>query len=229
MIYGLSDLHLDYTGDKSMEVFGSAWENYEERMFKSWKEIVKDDDHVIVPGDISWALKIDEAYNDLKRIEELPGKKIFLKGNHDLWWSSLNKIKELNLKNMFFLQNNSIETEDYVFIGTRGWLSPKSSEFSESTDRKIYNRELMRLELSFNSVKNKEKEIICLFHYPPVEKDRTLNDFGLFAKEHNIKIVLYGHLHAHSLNNVVDEVVDGIEFHCLSADYLKFIPRLIRR
>ena len=89
MIYGLSDLHLDYTGDKSMEVFGSAWENYEERMFKSWKEIVKNDDYVVVPGDISWALKIDEAYNDLKRIESLPGKKIFLKGNHDLWWSSL--------------------------------------------------------------------------------------------------------------------------------------------
>ena len=213
MIYGLSDLHLDYTGDKSMEVFGSAWENYEERMFKAWKEIVKDDDYVIVPGDISWALKIDEAYNDLKRIESLPGKKIFLKGNHDLWWSSLNKIKELNLKNMFFLQNNSFETEKYVFIGTR----------------KIYNRELMRLKLSYDSVKNKEKEIICLFHYPPVEKDRTLNDFGLFVKEHNIKIVLYGHLHAYSLNNVVDEVVDGIEFHCISADYLKFIPRLIRR
>ena len=95
---------------------------------------------------------------------------------------------ELNLKNMFFLQNNSFETEKYVFIGTRGWVSPKSSEFSEDTDRKIYNRELMRLKLSYDSVKNKEKEIICLFHYPPVEKDRTLNDFGLFVKEHNIKI-----------------------------------------
>ena len=229
MIYGLSDLHLDYTGDKSMEVFGSAWENYEQRMFKAWKDIVKEDDYIVVPGDISWALRIDEAYNDLNRIESLPGKKIFLKGNHDLWWSSLTKIKELNLKNMFFLQNNSIETEDYVFIGTRGWLSPKSSEFSEDTDRKIYNRELTRLKLSLDSVKNKEKDIICLFHYPPVEKDRTLNDFGLFLKEHNIKVAVYGHLHAYSLNNVVDEVVEGIEFHCISADYLQFIPRLIRR
>lgn len=229
MIYGLSDLHLDYTGDKSMEVFGSAWENYEQRMFETWKDIVKEDDYIVVPGDISWALRIDEAYNDLKRIESLPGKKIFLKGNHDLWWSSLTKIKELNLKKMFFLQNNSIETEDYVFIGTRGWLSPKSSEFSEDTDRKIYNRELTRLKLSLDSVKNKEKDIICLFHYPPVEKDRTLNDFGLFLKEHNIKVAVYGHLHAYSLNNVVDEVVEGIEFHCISADYLQFIPRLIRR
>ncbi len=229
MIYGLSDLHLDYTGDKSMEVFGSAWENYEQRMFEAWKDIVKEDDYIVVPGDISWALRIDEVYNDLKRIESLPGKKIFLKGNHDLWWSSLTKIKELNLKNMFFLQNNSFETEDYVFIGTRGWLSPKSSEFSEDTDRKIYNRELSRLKLSLDSVKNKEKDIICLFHYPPVEKDRTLNDFGLFLKEHNIKVAVYGHLHAYSLNNVVDEVVEGIEFHCISADYLQFIPRLIRR
>lgn len=229
MIYGLSDLHLDYTGDKSMEVFGSAWENYEQRMFEAWKDIVKENDYIVVPGDISWALRIEEAYNDLKRIESLPGKKIFLKGNHDLWWSSLTKIKELNLKNMFFLQNNSFETKDYVFIGTRGWLSPKSSEFSEDTDRKIYNRELSRLKLSLDSVKNKEKDIICLFHYPPVEKDRTLNDFGLFLKEHNIKVAVYGHLHAYSLNNVVDEVVEGIEFHCISADYLQFIPRLIRR
>jgi len=103
MIYGLSDLHLDYTGDKSMEVFGSAWENYEQRMFEAWKDIVKEDDYIVVPGDISWALRIDEAYNDLKRIESLPGKKIFLKGNHDLWWSSLTKIKELNFKkNVFF-------------------------------------------------------------------------------------------------------------------------------
>lgn len=229
MIYGLSDLHLDYTGNKSMEVFGDAWENYEERMFKSWKQIITDDDYIIVNGDISWALKIDEAYNDLKRIEKLPGKKIFIKGNHDLWWSSLKKIKDLNLKNMFFLQNNSFETENYVIMGTRGWISPKSSEFSENIDRKIYNRELLRLENSYNSIQNKNKEIICIFHYPPIDKDRNLNDFGLFLKKHSIKIALYGHLHAYSLNNVVDDIVDGIEFHCLSADYLNFIPRLIRR
>lgn len=228
MIYGLSDLHLDYTKQKSMEVFGEAWENYEERMFKAWNEKVTDEDYILIPGDISWALKLEEAENDLRRIEKLPGKKILMKGNHDFWWSSLKKIENLNLKNMFFLQNNSIEIGDYVVIGTRGWISPKSYEFSEKTDRKIYDRELLRIELSLSSIKSKDKEIICLFHYPPVEKDRTLNDFGNFAKRNNIKIVLYGHLHAGSLFNVVDEVVDGIEFHCLSADYLKFIPKIIR-
>jgi len=228
MIYGLSDLHLDYTGKKSMEVFGNSWENYEERMFRSWKEIVKDDDYVVIPGDISWALKLEEAENDLRRIEALPGKKILMKGNHDFWWNSLSKIEKMNFKNMYFLQNNSIETEDYVFIGTRGWISPKSSEFSESVDRKIYDRELLRLELSLKSVKNKKKEIICLFHYPPVERDRSFNAFGKFVKNNGIKIVLYGHLHAGALFNVVDEIVDGIEFHCISADYLKFIPRRIR-
>lgn len=229
MIYGLSDLHLDYTCKKSMEVFGAAWENYEQRMFKFWSEIVTDNDYIIIPGDISWALKLEEAEKDLRRIETLPGKKVFLKGNHDFWWSSLNKIEKLNFKNMFFLQNNSIETENYVFIGTRGWISPNSSEFKEDVDRKIFERELVRLKLSFDSIKNKNKEIICLFHYPPVEKDRTFNALGDFVKENGIKIVLYGHLHANALYNVVDEVIDGIEFHCLSADYLKFIPRLIRR
>lgn len=229
MIYGLSDLHLDYTCKKSMEVFGAAWENYEKRMFKFWSEIVTDDDYIIIPGDISWALKLDEAEKDLRRIETLPGKKVFLKGNHDFWWSSLSKIEKLNFKNMFFLQNNSIETENYVFIGTRGWISPNSSEFKEDVDRKIFDRELVRLKLSFDSIKNKNKEIICLFHYPPVEKDRKFNALGNFVKEKGIKIVLYGHLHANALYNVVDEVIDDIEFHCLSADYLKFIPRLIRR
>lgn len=228
MIYGLSDLHLDSTGTKSMEVFGPSWENYQERIFKSWNEIIKEDDYVIIPGDISWALKLEDAIIDLKKIESLPGKKILMRGNHDFWWSSLKKLEDLNLENIFFLSNNSIETEDYVFIGTRGWVSPNSSEFSEKDDRKIYDRELIRLELSYKSIKNKEKEIICMFHYPPIEKDKTLNDFGKFVKEKGIKTVLYGHLHAMALNNVVDEIVDGIEFHCLSADYLKFIPRLIR-
>lgn len=229
MIYGLSDLHLDYTKKKSMEVFGKAWENYEQRMFESWENIVKDDDYVIIPGDISWALKLDEAENDLRRVEKLPGKKIFLKGNHDFWWTSLSKIEKLNLKNMYFLQNNSMEIENYVFMGTRGWISPNSSEFKEDVDRKIFQRELLRLKLSFDSIKNKEKEIICLFHYPPIDKNRKFNELGNFVKENNIKTILYGHLHANALLDVVDEVVDGIEIHCLSADYLKFVPRLIRR
>lgn len=211
-----------------MEVFGPTWENYQERIFESWNEIIKEDDLVLIPGDISWALRLEDAMVDLKRIEALPGKKILMRGNHDYWWASLKKMEDLKLRNVYFLANNSIETEDFVFIGTRGWNSPNSSEFKESEDRKIYDRELLRLELSYNSVKNKKKEIICMFHYPPVEKNRSLNDFGKFAKEKNIKTVVYGHLHAGSLKNVVDEVVDGVEFLCLSADYLKFVPRLLR-
>lgn len=228
MLYGLSDLHLDSTGDKSMEVFGTSWENYQERIFSSWNEIIKEEDWVLIPGDISWGLKLEDAIVDLKRIESLPGNKILMRGNHDYWWSSLKKMEALNLKNMYFLANNSIETEEFVFIGTRGWTSPTSSEFSEKNDRKIYDRELLRLELSFNSIKNKGKEIICMFHYPPVEKDRSLNDFGKFVKEKGIKTVVYGHLHAGSLKNVVDEVVEDIYFHCLSADYLQFKPKLLR-
>lgn len=228
MIYGLADLHLDSTGDKSMEVFGSSWKNYQERIFSSWREIVKDDDYVLVPGDISWALKLEDAIVDLKKIESLPGKKVLMRGNHDFWWSSLKKLNELKLKNIYFLANNNIETDDFVFIGTRGWISPNSSEFNEKKDRKIYEREILRLKLSYDSIKDKNKEIICMFHYPPVEKDRTLNEFGKFVLEKEIKIVLYGHLHAMALQNVVDEVVNGVAFHCISADYLKFVPKLIR-
>ena len=142
MIYALADLHLDYTEEKSMEVFGEAWENYQERIFTNWENKIKDTDTVLIPGDISWAMDIKNAEIDLKKIDRLPGRKIMMKGNHDYWWSSLNKLNKLGLESIEFLQNNSFEVEDFLICGTRGWISRDSKDFTDH-DEKIYKRELL--------------------------------------------------------------------------------------
>lgn len=219
MIYSISDLHLDYTKEKTMTLFGDRWEDYEDRIFQNWKQIVKESDLVLVSGDISWAINLEEAYHDLIRIEELPGNKVFLKGNHDYWWSSLNKNNSLNLKSIFFLQNNYFEFNDYCIVGTRGWdyLTEESEEYN------IYRRELLRLDLSLKSAP-KGKDKIGMLHYPPFTNEKLPNDFHYILKEHGVTKCVYGHLHGPGLVNVVEGVVDGIEYFCTSSDYLQFKP-----
>ena len=175
MIYALADLHLDYTEEKSMEVFGEAWENYQEKIFTNWKNKIKEDDTVLIPGDISWAMDTRHAQIDLTKIENLPGKKILMKGNHDYWWSSLNKLNNLGFKSIEFLQNNSFVVEDFIICGTRGWISRDSRGFTDH-DEKIFKRELLRLENSIKS-SNMDKKIIINLHYPPINTDGSLNDF----------------------------------------------------
>ncbi|QQK07707.1 metallophosphoesterase [Miniphocaeibacter halophilus] len=222
MIYSISDLHLDYTGNKTMELFGENWDNYENRIFQNWKEVVKDNDIVLIAGDISWAMTINEAYNDLIRIENLPGKKVLIKGNHDYWWSSLKKINDLNLNNMFFLQNNSYDFNGISIVGTRGWedCNEDSDEFN------VFKRELLRLEMSIKTAKTCNKKIAML-HYPPFDKKGIPNDFHSILKKYNIEICIYGHLHGPGLSNIIEGTVDGIKYFCTSSDYLNFIPKLI--
>lgn len=219
MIYSISDLHLDYTKEKTMTLFGDRWTDYEERIFHNWKETVKDEDLVLVAGDISWAMNLKSAYYDLTRIDEMPGQKVFIKGNHDYWWSSLNKNNSLNLKSIFFLQNNYFEFNNYCIVGTRGWdyLTEDCEEYN------IYRRELLRLELSLNSAP-KGKEKICMLHYPPFTNERKPDDFHYILKEHGVTKCVYGHLHGPGLSNVVEGVVDGVEYFCTSSDYLQFKP-----
>ena len=202
-----------------MDVFGKAWKNHEEKIFESWRERVASDDTVLVVGDISWALKLEEGKKDLDRIDDLPGRKILIKGNHDYWWSSLNKNNSLNLKSIFFLQNNYFEFNDYFIVGTRGWdyLTEESEEYN------IYRRELLRLDLSLKSAP-KGKDKIGMLHYPPFTNEKLPNDFHYILKEHGVTKCVYGHLHGPGLVNVVEGVVDGIEYFCTSSDYLQFKP-----
>lgn len=220
MIYALADLHLDYTEKKSMEIFGDAWKNYQEKIFKNWQDLIKDEDTVLIGGDISWAMTEKEAYTDLKRIDELNGKKILLKGNHDYWWQSLNKLNNLDLNTISFLQNNSFEVEGYDICGTRAWISRDSIDFDDH-DEKIFKRELQRLRnsLEYNNKGNKK---IVMLHYPPLNSDKSLNEFFGICREYKVESVVYGHLHGPGHKQIVEGIFDGIKLKCVAGDYIDF-------
>lgn len=231
MIYAIADLHLDITKEKDMSVFGGNWENYEEKIFKNWQNLIKEDDLVLIAGDISWAMKIDDVKLDLNRIEKLNGRKILLKGNHDYWWQSLNKLQGLGLKSIDFLQNNSYIFKDTLIVGTRGWESRDSNGFDES-DEKIFLRELNRLELSINDALEKYrdyKEIIVMMHYPPFDKKLQANEFEEIFKKYGIKKVVYGHIHGDQALKMPNGNINGIRYYCVSGDAIDFMPVLISK
>ena len=192
-IYAISDLHLSFNTNKPMDIFG--WENYEERIKKNWLEKVNEKDLVLLPGDFSWEMKLENTYKDFEFINNLPGKKLLLKGNHDLWWTTLKKMRtfleEENLKNIDFIYNNSYEFENYIIAGTRGWNLIAEGE----EDKKIKERELLRLE---NSIKNgiekygKDKPIIVCMHYPPLLKDFKNSEFTKILEKSEKNSCVFG-------------------------------------
>lgn len=224
MIYALADLHLDYTNDKSMEVFGPSWQNYQERIFENWNDIVKPEDTVLIPGDISWAMDLDHAYIDLKKIDKLNGVKILMKGNHDYWWTSLKKNNSLDLESLKFLQNNSFQVGDYDICGTRGWIPRDNKDFTDH-DEKIFTRELMRLENSLRA--SAEKKKIVMVHYPPINQDKSLNEFFEICKDYKVDYLIYGHLHGVGHKLIKEGNFDGIDIKCVAADFIDFKPRRI--
>lgn len=227
LIYAIADTHLDGGQDKPMDVFSDIWLNHKDNIEKNWKEIITDEDYVLLAGDISWALKLEDALEDLKFLDQLPGQKIISRGNHDYWWSSLKKMKDLNLKTINFLQNNSFSVGNYEVVGSRLWCDESSREFEEG-DERIINREVIRLEMSIKSAK-KDRPIIAMVHYPPFNNNGSPNVFHQVLKDHKVSICIYGHLHADGHKKAVEGLVDGVEYHLTSADYLNFTPKLIRR
>lgn len=221
MIYAIADLHLDYTEEKSMEIFGEGWANYQERIFKNWENTITDEDTVLIPGDISWAMDIENARVDLARIDALKGRKILMKGNHDYWWSSLKKLNDLKLDSLHFLQNNHFQVEGFDICGTRGWIPRDAKDFDDH-DEKIFNRELLRLENSFKESKSDKK--IVLLHYPPLNVDGTFNEFYNLCKEYGVSKVIYGHLHGVGHKLIKEGDILGIEVFCVAGDYIDFMP-----
>lgn len=224
-LFAIADLHLPLGVNKPMDIFGKAWENYVERLEQNWQNCVKKDDTVVIAGDISWATYLEESKADFDFLHRLNGRKILLKGNHDFWWSTLNKLKnfieENNYDGIEFLQNNSFEYNDISICGSRLWLTPQPGQSAE--DKKIYSRELQRLELSINSAKYKDN-IIVFTHYPPVLKDYRENEATELFKKHGIKKCVYGHIHSSGVKNVVEGDSNGVDYRLVSCDYRKFMP-----
>ena len=228
-IYAIGDLHLSFGTDKPMNVFGANWENYEEKLKLYWNENIKAEDTVLLPGDFSWATYLKDTKKDFEYLNNLKGKKILLKGNHDYWWTTLKSMREFLEKNDFqnidFIFNQAIELEEALIVGTRGW-SFNDTENSE----KMLNRELLRLEMSIKDAKekNKNKKIICMMHYPPINNNmierREKSKYLELMKKYGITDCLYGHLHGSSHQDAVEGNIDGINLKLVSSDYIGFKP-----
>ncbi len=233
-LYAISDLHLALSIDKPMDVFGSRWADYMGRLEENWRSVITDDDHVIVPGDISWATYLEQAYEDFRFINELPGRKIISKGNHDYWWTTKSKLDKFLDENGFdtisFMHNNSYRIGQDVICGTRGWEMPGETGFGPE-DEKIYNRELLRLELSIKDgmAAAPGGRIITALHYPPFNSKGEFSGFIDIMKKYGVKYCIYGHLHGEACRGAIEGNYEGIDFRLVSADHLAFAPVLLDR
>ena len=237
-VFVIADLHLDIlTNEKSMEIFGNRWQGYIEKIQKNWKRVVTDNDTVIIPGDISWALSLEDSLADLKWIDSLPGRKLIMKGNHDFWWTTLSKMKrffeENSITTIDFLYNNAFEVEKYVVAGSRGWFVDKVVQPSASVNadyEKIVKREVIRLRLSLDEAKKLSeqtgKEIIAFFHFPPVWSDFECKEILEVLQEYNVCRCYFGHIHGcYSIGGLLKW--ENIEFKMISADFLDFLPQIV--
>ena len=222
-LYAISDLHLAFTTDKPMDIFGDRWTKHDEKIRENWINKVKEEDTVLIAGDISWSMKSSDSKADLDWINDLPGKKIISKGNHDFWWSGISKLNSM-YDNTKFLQNNFYTYEDYAICGSRGWILEGSDRFTEK-DKKIFSREIIRLRLSLDKAKEAGfNKFIVMIHYPPINEKKEASAFTEIFKEYGVEKVIYGHLHGPALGTAFNGEHEGVNYIITSCDYLNFDP-----
>lgn len=222
-LFVIADTHLSISTGKSMDIF-NGWSDYEQRLEKNWRSIVTDKDTVVIPGDISWAMSLDEGFKDFEFLHNLPGRKILMKGNHDYWWSTKKKADEFFAKNNFdtlnILHNNTYTCGSIAICGTRGWFFDAEND----ADKKVVLREAGRLRMSIKAAKETGLEPVVFLHYPPLSDTRKCDEIYNVLLEEGIKRCYYGHLHSYSHATAVNGEVDGIKFSLISGDYLEFRP-----
>lgn len=235
-IYVIGDLHLSFNEDKPMNIFGENWINHTKKIEMDWKSKVQKSDTVLLLGDFSWSMKLQDTLQDFTFINNLPGKKILLKGNHDYWWTTVTNIKkflkENDLHNIDFLHNNSFEIENKIICGTRGWTATNQNQ---DENEKMIDREVNRLKLSIeDGIKKygKDKEIICCMHYPPITEINILKHestkFINIMKDYGVKRCYYGHLHSMSIQDAVQGNTYGINLKLISADGVDFKLQMVK-
>ena len=219
-IYAISDLHLSLCGDKPMDIFGEKWGGYLEKIEYDWNSKVSETDVVLISGDISWAMQLENALIDLEFLNRLKGTKIIIRGNHDYWWQSISRLREKLPSNVIALQNDAVKIGDYVFCGSRGWAVEGSPEFTEQ-DVKLYNRETERFRLALKNAENLRlngEKLIALIHYPPFNIRRENSNFTALFEEFKVDKVVYGHLHGKDAKPYYRINKNGIEYILASCD-----------
>lgn len=249
-VWALADLHLSFgTPDKEMDVFGENWKDHPKRIEENWRAKISNDDLVLIPGDISWALRLEDAIPDLKWIHELPGTKVMLRGNHDFWWSSLRKIAEILPSSIHLIQNNTFSWNQVCIAGSRLWdtweynfnkyipynpnpISTLELQIEKPEDLsqrdKIYERELLRLETSLKAINKGAEVIIAMTHYPPISADLKHSRAAELLEYYHVNICTFGHLHnvVHDFDPLFGEH-HGVRYVLSAADYLNFDPVLL--
>lgn len=219
-IYAISDLHLSLCGDKPMDIFGEKWGGYLEKIEYDWNSKVSETDVVLISGDISWAMQLENALIDLEFLNRLKGTKIIIRGNHDYWWQSISRLREKLPSNVIALQNDAVKIGDYIFCGSRGWTVEGSPEFTEQ-DVKLYNRETERFRLALKSAEKlrlNDEKLIALIHYPPFNIRRENSNFTALFEEFKVDKVVYGHLHGRDAKPYYRINKNGIEYILASCD-----------
>ena len=223
-IYAISDLHLSFTADKPMDIFGGNWEGHFEKIKSDWLDRVQNDDIVLICGDISWAMRLDDALPDLRTLAPLPGKKIFIRGNHDYWWNGITKLRDSAPNEDFiFLQTDAVRIGEFTFVGSRGWTCPGSPDF-KAQDEKIYLREAERFRLAFDCVESlagEKDKTIALVHFPPFTGKGEDTLFTKLFEERGVDKVVFGHIHGAAFFPMKTEK-NGVEYLLSSCDKTGF-------
>ena len=223
-LFAIADLHFAFSVDKPMDIFGENWKNHSEKIIASWKEHITEEDTVLLPGDLSWGMRIDEAAADLDVIYSLPGRKILLGGNHDYWWNSMKKMQQFFADNGFeslhILHNNHYAFQQYGICGTRGWVSING----ETADAKVLAREVQRLEVSIQSALKEQLTPIVFLHYPPIYGNSYNYEILEVLHRYAITECYYGHIHGKAHQYAFEGVYEETKMHLISGDYIQFKP-----
>lgn len=219
-VFAISDLHISTNTNKPMDIFGGNWVGYMDKIIADWQKKVSDEDIVLIGGDISWAMNIEDAAKDIATLKDLKGKKVLIKGNHDYWWSGIGKVRDMLPQGFYALQNDSIRFDGLVVCGSRCWSVPGSPDFDEQ-DRKLYLRETERLKLSLSAatkMRNEGDKLIALIHYPPFNVHRESSLFTEIFESNKVDSVVYGHLHGKNVRADKIVVKNGIKYYLTSCD-----------
>jgi predicted phosphohydrolase len=226
-IFGISDLHLSFSTDKPMDVFGDHWRGHAEKMAAAWDAAVADDDVVLCPGDLSWAMKLESAASDLAWIGQRRGRvKVLTRGNHDYWWSAIGKVRAALPQGVVALQNDAIDLGDVVVCGSRLWSCPGALDW-DGHDEKIHLREVERLKLSLDAAKKLAagRPLIAAIHYPPFDKAKQATAYSALLEQYGVALCVYGHLHGRRAHRTAFEGErGGVVYRLIACDHLDFVP-----